>query len=86
MDTVVQQGRLNMTDAEWQAQLTPEQYYVTRQAGTERPFSGPFYRHTERGRYRCVCCGNDLYTSETKFESGTGWPSLRYSRPTSARS
>ncbi|MCG9024349.1 peptide-methionine (R)-S-oxide reductase MsrB [Laribacter hongkongensis] len=70
MDTV------RKTDAEWQAQLTPEQYYVTRQAGTERPFSGPFYRHTERGRYRCVCCGALLFASSSKFDAGCGWPSF----------
>ena len=64
------------TDEEWQRLLTPEQYQVTRQKGTEHPFTGKYYDFKEEGIYQCVCCGNDLFSSETKFDSGTGWPSL----------
>jgi peptide-methionine (R)-S-oxide reductase len=64
------------TDAEWRQMLTPEQYYVTRQAGTERPFTGPHLHEKRSGLYRCVACGAPLFRSEAKFESGTGWPSF----------
>ena len=64
------------TDAEWQAQLTPDQYRVTRQHGTERAFTGPLLDEKREGTYVCVCCGSPLYSSETKFESGSGWPSF----------
>jgi peptide-methionine (R)-S-oxide reductase len=64
------------TDAEWREQLTPEQYQVTRLKGTERAFTGQYYNNKEKGVYKCVCCGNELFTSETKFDSGTGWPSF----------
>jgi len=64
------------SDEEWRKQLTPEQYYVTREHGTERAFSGPNWDTKEDGLYRCVCCDADLFRSETKFESGTGWPSF----------
>ena len=64
------------TDKEWQQQLTPEQFHVCRQAGTEPPFSGKFNSFKEKGIFVCVCCGNPLFTSETKFDSGTGWPSF----------
>lgn len=64
------------TDQEWQEELTPEQYYVTRQKGTERPFTGEYYDSKEPGVYKCVGCGTPLYSSETKFNSGTGWPSF----------
>jgi len=64
------------TDAEWSKELTPEQYNVARKKGTERPFSGKLNFNKEKGVYQCVCCGNDLFSSDTKFESGTGWPSF----------
>jgi peptide-methionine (R)-S-oxide reductase len=63
------------TDAEWQKQLTPLQFKVARKHGTERAFSGDYWDHHDHGVYQCVCCGADLFSSEHKFESGTGWPS-----------
>src|SRR5918912_4161607 len=64
------------TDEEWKKQLTPEQYDVCRRKGTELPFSGKHYNSKEKGVYRCVCCGNELFSSDNKFDSGTGWPSF----------
>ncbi|MEN7430069.1 peptide-methionine (R)-S-oxide reductase MsrB [Chromobacterium sp. TRC.1.1.SA] len=67
---------IEKTDAEWRAQLTPEQYRVARQSGTERPFSGEHYFHNKKGDYFCVCCGALLFHSDTKFDAGCGWPSF----------
>ena len=64
------------TDAEWRRQLSPASYSVTRQAGTERPFSGEYDNESRSGLYRCICCDTALYDSKTKYDSGTGWPSF----------
>lgn len=73
---VMQEEKVMKTDAEWRKQLTPEEYEVTRHAGTERAFTGKYYANHEHGIYRCICCENALFSSDTKFESGTGWPSF----------
>jgi peptide-methionine (R)-S-oxide reductase len=63
------------TNEQWKRELTPEQYRISRESGTEPPFTGEFYNHKEAGVYRCICCGSALFRSEDKFDSGSGWPS-----------
>ena len=69
-------ARVSKTEGEWQKILTPDQFHVARKAGTEPPFTGPYWNDHRAGLFRCVCCGAPLFRSETKFESGTGWPSF----------
>jgi peptide-methionine (R)-S-oxide reductase len=68
--------KISKTDQEWQKQLSPEQFQVTRRAGTERAFTGKYWKTKDAGVYTCVCCGQPLFDSQTKFDSGTGWPSF----------
>lgn len=70
------QNTIEKSDEEWKKVLTPEQYHILRKKGTERPFSGNLYYNKERGVYTCAACGQELFSSDTKFESGSGWPSF----------
>jgi peptide-methionine (R)-S-oxide reductase len=71
-----QEEKINRTDEEWKEVLSPEQYYILREKGTERPFTGKFNLHKEKGVYICAACGNELFSSEAKFDAHCGWPSF----------
>jgi peptide-methionine (R)-S-oxide reductase len=75
-DTVMSDNKIIKTEEEWQCSLTPEEFRITRKKGTEPAFSGLYYNFKEPGRYVCVCCGAELFSSDTKYESGSGWPSF----------
>ena len=68
--------RITKSETEWRTQLTPEEYYVTREKGTERAFTGQYHNANDPGIYSCICCGQNLFDSNEKFDSGTGWPSF----------
>lgn len=69
-------NKIDKSDAEWRAELTPEQYHITREKGTERAFTGKYWNTKDAGVYRCAACGEPLFSSETKYDSGSGWPSF----------
>jgi peptide-methionine (R)-S-oxide reductase len=73
---MAEQNKVEKSKEEWRALLTPEQFWVMREKGTERPFTGEYYHFKGEGTYRCAGCGNELFASETKYESGSGWPSF----------
>ena len=75
-------GKLNKTEREWQRELSPEEYRITRQKGTEPAFTGKYWNTKQQGTYVCRCCGTELFTSDTKYDSGSGWPS--FYRPVNA--
>ena len=75
-ETKLHDTKLVKSETEWRAQLTPEQYHVTREMGTERAFTGAYATTKDKGVYHCICCDNPLFDSETKYDSGTGWPSF----------
>lgn len=68
--------KIAKSETEWQAELTPEQFYICRQKGTERAFTGEYYKTKDKGTYHCACCGKALFDSDTKYDSGSGWPSF----------
>ena len=68
--------KVKKSEEEWRKELSDEQFHVCRQKGTERAFTGKYWDHHDKGMYRCACCGNELFSSDTKFDSGTGWPSF----------
>jgi peptide-methionine (R)-S-oxide reductase len=68
--------KVKKSEEEWRKELSDEQFYVCRQKGTERAFTGKYWDHHDKGMYRCACCGNELFSADTKFDSGTGWPSF----------
>jgi peptide-methionine (R)-S-oxide reductase len=76
MSDIAEHSKVTKSEAEWRRELTPEQYHVTREHGTERAFTGPYWDEKAHGTYKCVCCGAELFHSGTKFDSGTGWPSF----------
>lgn len=72
----MQEEKIQKTEEEWKKALTPEEYHILREKGTERPFTGIYWDSKEKGMYKCAACGNPLFSSDTKFESNTGWPSF----------
>ena len=75
-DSTKMDNENNLTEEEWKKKLTPEQFHICREKGTERAFTGKYYDTKEKGTYKCAACGNPLFSSDTKFDSGTGWPSF----------
>jgi peptide-methionine (R)-S-oxide reductase len=75
-DKALETGKVSKTEQQWREQLSPEQFYVTRKAGTEPAFTGKYWKTKEQGTYACLCCGQPLFSSQAKFDSGTGWPSF----------
>ena len=75
-DNYLMSDKISKSESEWQKELSPEQFYVTRKAGTEPAFTGKYYKTKDPGMYTCACCGQPLFSSETKYESGSGWPSF----------